>query len=145
MKLLLLVTTATFISIAASNFGDDLQARDRAGETPAIAIVFGIQAAQEVPWTPTDTGTVRPGMTRDEVVAVWGAPMTERTIGVWTYMYYRNGCERSCGIHDVVFLENGQVVNAIVRGRGHTYAGMSSSPSGQTPQFTPRRRTPMEQ
>jgi hypothetical protein len=82
------------------------------------------------PWTPTDTGTVTPGMTREQVEGVWGVPVTERTLGTWTYLYYRNGCEASCGTFDVVFLENGQVVNAIVRGRGHTYAGTSTSPPG---------------
>ena len=82
------------------------------------------------PWTPTDTGTVSPGMTRGQVIGVWGAPVTERALGAWTYLYYRNGCEASCGTFDVVFLENGQVVNAIVRGFGHTSAGASTSPAG---------------
>lgn len=83
------------------------------------------------PWNPTDTGTVSPGMSRDDVIAVWGPPVTERMLGAWTYLYFRNGCEASCGTFDVVFLENGQVVNAIVRGPGHTYGGVSTSPPGQ--------------
>ncbi|MDH4044390.1 MAG: outer membrane protein assembly factor BamE [Gemmatimonadota bacterium] len=83
------------------------------------------------PWNPTDTGTVSPGMSRDDVLAVWGSPVTERMMGAWTYLYYRNGCEASCGTFDVVFLENGQVVNAIVRGPGHSYSGVSTSPPGQ--------------
>jgi len=93
--------------------------------------------ATDEPWTPTDTGTVNPGMTRDEVVAVWGTPATERTLGAWTYLYFRNGCEASCGTFDVVFLENGVVVNAIVRGAGHAYGGMSTSPPGQAGRATP--------
>ena len=93
--------------------------------------------AMDEPWTPTDTGAVNPGMSRDQVVAVWGAPVTERTLGSWTYLYYRNGCEASCGTFDVVFLDNGQVVNAIVRGRGHTYTGSSTSPPGVTARPTP--------
>jgi hypothetical protein len=88
------------------------------------------------PWNPTDTGTVSPGMSRDDVVAVWGLPVTERTLGAWTYLYYRNGCEASCGMFDVVFLDNGQVVNAIVRAPGHTYAGVSTSPPGQPAKAT---------
>jgi hypothetical protein len=84
----------------------------------------------EEPWTPTHTGTVNPGMTRDEVVGVWGPPVAERALGSWTYLYFRNGCEASCGTFDVVFLENGAVVNAIVRGPGHTYGGTSTSPPG---------------
>ncbi len=94
------------------------------------------------PWFPTDTGTVRPGMTRDQVVSVWGAPVAERFAGTRGYLYYRNGCEVSCGTFDVVFLENGQVVDAIVRGRGHTYAGTSSSPPNRTAEYTPPRRPP---
>jgi hypothetical protein len=94
-------------------------------------------ALTDEPWTPTDTGTVNPGMTRDEVIAIWGAPVAERTLGAWTYLYFRNGCEVSCGTFDVVFLENGQVVNAIVRGPGHAYGGMSTSPPGQPAKATP--------
>lgn len=94
------------------------------------------------PWFPVDTGTVRPGMTRDEVVVIWGAPVAERTAGTRGYLYYRNGCEVTCGTFDVVFLEDGQVVDAIVRGRGHTYAGMSSSPPDRAAEYTPPRRQP---
>jgi hypothetical protein len=88
------------------------------------------------PWTPTDTGTVNPGMTRDQVIAVWGVPVAERTKENWSYLYFRNGCEATCGTFDVVFLENGQVVDAVVRGQGHAYAGNSSSPAGRKPEPT---------
>jgi hypothetical protein len=88
------------------------------------------------PWTPTDTGTVNPGMTREQVVSLWGAPVAERTRESWGYLYFRNGCEASCGTFDVVFLENGQVVDAVVRGPGHTYSGNSSSPAGRKPEAT---------
>jgi hypothetical protein len=91
----------------------------------------------EVPWTPTHTGTVEPGMTRDQVVEVWGDPVTERALGAWSYLYFRNGCEISCGTYDVVLLDGGQVVDAIVRGRGHVYAGVSSSPPERAAEFTP--------
>ena len=84
--------------------------------------------SQDEPWTPTHTGTVSPGMTRDDVIAVWGEPIVERQAGNASFMYFRNGCEVSCGTFDVVFLDGGQVVDAIVRGQGHTYTGQSSSP-----------------
>jgi hypothetical protein len=87
--------------------------------------------AVDEPWTPTSTGTISPSMDRDQVVAVWGPPVAERTAGDWTYLYYRNGCEASCGTFDVVFLQGGHVVDAIVRGPGHTYDGTSSSPPGR--------------
>lgn len=92
--------------------------------------------AMDEPWTPTLTGTVTPGMTRDSVIAIWGEPVAERALGAWTYLYFRNGCEASCGTFDVVFLENGQVVNAIVRGPGHIYDGTSTSPPGAEPRAT---------
>lgn len=86
--------------------------------------------AADEPWEPVYTGTVNPGMSREEVVGVWGAPVAERVADGRTYLFYRNGCEVTCGTFDVVFLEGGQVVDAIVRGRGHTYSGTSSSPAG---------------
>jgi len=86
------------------------------------------------PWIPVDTGTVSPGMTRDEVIAVWGVPVSERQDGDWQYLYFRNGCEVSCGTFDVVFLQGGQVVDAVVRGPGHTYTGQSSSPPDRMPE-----------
>jgi hypothetical protein len=85
----------------------------------------------EEPWVATHTGTVAPGMSRDDVVAEWGEPVAERAVGTWTYLYFRNGCEATCGTFDVVLLDGGQVVDAIVRGPGHNYAGTSSSPAGR--------------
>jgi hypothetical protein len=100
--------------------------------SPPIALV-------DEPWTPLDTGTVAPGMTRDQVIAVWGIPVAERTADGRIYLYFRNGCEVTCGTFDVVFLENDQVVDAIVRGEGHTYAGTSSSPPERQGEMTPPR------
>lgn len=88
------------------------------------------------PWNPVDTGTVDPGMTRMDVIGVWGPPVAERSAGSFTYLYYRNGCEATCGTFDVVFLQDDQVVDAVVRGRGHTYSGMSSSPPDRAPEAT---------
>lgn len=93
--------------------------------------------AREEAWFPTETGTISPGMTADEVIGVWGAPVADRTVGNWTFLYFRNGCEWACGTFDLVMLEGGQVVDAIVRGVGHTYAGVSSSPSDRVAEFTP--------
>ncbi len=101
-------------------------------EAPAITSRVG-----EEPWFPTETGTIRPGMTADEVIGVWGAPVADRTVGNWTFLYFRNGCELACGTFDIVMLEGGQVVDAIVRGVGHTYVGVSSSPPDRVAEFTP--------
>jgi len=88
-------------------------------------------AATDRPWTPTHTGTIDPGMTREQVIAIWGEPQVERAAADWVYLHYRNGCEVTCGTDDVVMLQDGQVVDAIVRGQGHTYSGVSSSPPGR--------------
>jgi hypothetical protein len=88
-------------------------------------------ALVDQPWTPVHTGTVSEGMTRDDVVGVWGPPVAERVVGARGYLYFRNGCEVTCGTFDVVFLDSGRVVDAIVRGQGHMYDGVSSSPPGR--------------
>ncbi len=94
------------------------------------------QLADE-PWEPEFLGTVDPGMTREQVVATWGPPVAERMYGNREYLYFRNGCEVSCGTFDVVFLEGGQVIDVIVRGLGHEYTGVSSAPPDRAPGFTP--------
>lgn len=107
------------------------QAPEPPRQAPVVTPVL-----DDEPWTPTDTGSVSPGMSRDDVIGTWGPPEVERSIGSMTYLYFRNGCEVSCGTYDVVFLDAGQVVDAIVRGIGHTYTGVSSSPPGRTGQPT---------
>lgn len=99
-----------------------------------------VRTAVDQPWTPTHTGTIDPGMTRSQVIAVWGEPLVERDSGGWLYLYYRNGCEVTCGMNDVVLLQDGQVVDAVVRGRGHIYSGVSSSPAGREAVPTPPSR-----
>ena len=94
-------------------------------------------AVQDVPYVSDDTGTVAPGMSEAEVVAMWGAPVARSRTGAMTYLYFPNGCERSCGTMDVVFLENDRVVDAVLRWPGHGYSGQSSSPPGTTPAATP--------
>jgi hypothetical protein len=98
---------------------------------PEPAPPVAAEPLADEPWTPIDTGTVNPGMTREDVIALWGVPVAERTVGARAFLYFRNGCEVSCGTFDVVMLENNQVVDAIVRGPGHTYSGVSSSPPGK--------------
>ena len=91
---------------------------------------------RDMPYTSEDTGTVAPGMAERDVYALWGPPQEVRRAAEWIYIYYPNGCERTCGTADVVILQNGQVVDAIVRWPGHGYSGQSSSPPGRTPAMT---------
>jgi hypothetical protein len=89
------------------------------------------------PFVSIDTGTIAPGMAERDVYSLWGAPVATRRSGEWTYLYFRNGCEYSCGTFDVVFLQNGQVVDAVLRWPGHGYSGVSSSPPDRLPEATP--------
>jgi hypothetical protein len=80
---------------------------------------------------------IKPGMTQAEVIARWGEPVAVRRMNDWTYLFYRNGDEHTWGYYDTVFLQNGQVMDAIVRSPDHVYDGQSSSPEGRVPVFTP--------
>jgi hypothetical protein len=88
---------------------------------------------RDVPYFSEDTGTVAPGMSEREVYALWGAPAAVRRVGEYTYLFFQNGCEYTCGTLDVVTLKDGAVVDAIVRWDGHRYAGESTSPPGNMP------------
>lgn len=83
----------------------------------------------EMPWTPARTGTINPGMSSAQVIETWGEPVAQRAHGNHNFMYFRNGCERRCGTFDLVIFEGDQVIDAVVRGFGHTYSGVSSSPA----------------
>jgi hypothetical protein len=85
---------------------------------------------RDVPYVSQDTGTIFPGMAERDVYSLWGAPVAVRRAGEFTYLYFPNGCEHSCGHLDLVTLQNGQVTDAVVRWPGHGYGGESSSPAG---------------
>ncbi|HEY9226666.1 MAG TPA: hypothetical protein VIP11_08475 [Gemmatimonadaceae bacterium] len=74
------------------------------------------------------TATIDPGMTRDEVVAKLGQPLSARTYNEHEYMLYKNGCEKKCGMNDLVVLDSGKVVDAVFRSSARKYSGTSSSP-----------------
>lgn len=83
-----------------------------------------------------DVKTIKPGMTQAEVVAAWGDYLTARKTGNMLYMYFKNDCLKSCGTYDVVFFENGQVVDAVVRDSHRAYDGVVSSPKDRKPEPT---------
>ncbi len=87
----------------------------------------------DVPYESPNTGTIDPGMAEREIYSLWGPPIAVRRQGEFTYLYYRNGCEYTCGTEDVVFLQNGKVVDAVLRWPGHEYSGQSSSPAATPP------------
>ena len=97
----------------------------------------GQAVTRDVPYISNDTGTVNPGMTEREVYEVWAAPAAVRRVGEYTYLFFRNSCEYTCGTMDVVTLKDGKVVDAILRWDGHRYSGESSSPPGRVPIANP--------
>jgi hypothetical protein len=82
----------------------------------------------------TTAGSIDPGMTKAQVIEHLGAPASERVAGNYTYLFYKNGCERECGMSDLVVLKNDAVVDAVFRAIERTYSGTSSSPMGRHPQ-----------
>jgi hypothetical protein len=88
---------------------------------------------EDVPFTSADTGTIAPGMGEKDVYGLWGPPADVRRQGEFTYLFFPNGCEHTCGTADVVILQHGQVVDAVLRWPGHGYSGQSSSPIATPP------------
>jgi hypothetical protein len=74
------------------------------------------------------TVMIDPGMTREQVVAKLGEPLSVRSYDGHTYLLYKNGCEKTCGMSDLVMLDSGKVVDAVFRAQSRHYSGTSSSP-----------------
>jgi hypothetical protein len=72
--------------------------------------------------------TIDPGMTREQVVAKLGQPLSAREKDSHLYLFYKNGCEKKCGMNDLVVLDSGKVVDAVFRSAARKYSGESSSP-----------------
>jgi hypothetical protein len=73
--------------------------------------------------------SIDPGMSREQVIARLGKPISEHSSGDHTYLYYSNGDEKKYGMHDLVALENGKVVDAVFRASTRKFSGKSSSPA----------------
>lgn len=90
----------------------------------ALAVLFlsaSTLSAQKV-------ATIDPGMSREDVVKAIGQPLSSKSYDGYTYMLYRNGCEKKCGMNDLVVLDSGKVVDAVFRSANRKYSGESSSP-----------------
>lgn len=96
----------------------------------AFVLCFAVGAQAQ------DVKTIKPGMTEAQVREQWGEPLTVRKIGIMSYMYYRSNCLKTCGTNDVVFLEQGQVIDAVVRDKSRKYDGIASSPADRKPEPT---------
>lgn len=120
---------------AAQRIAREQEAASQRPRPPAAP--QGQALTRDVPYVSDDTGTVNPGMSEREVYELWAAPAAVRRAGEYTYLFFRNGCEYTCGTMDVVTLQNGKVVDAIVRWDGHRFSGESSSPPGRVPFANP--------
>src|SRR5207248_1116107 len=76
--------------------------RRHVAQAPEIA-----RPARDVPYESPDTGTIAPGMGEKDIFSLWGPPIAVRHQGEMTFLYFRNGCEYTCGTEDVVFLRIG--------------------------------------
>ena len=108
--------------------------------TPLLA---GLWLLMATPLLAQEPRVIDPGMTREQVVAELGAPATTREAGRFVYMFYPNGCERTCGMQDLVILENDGVVDAIFRSARRSYTGTSSSPGSVAPGRTTGNASPV--
>jgi hypothetical protein len=88
-----------------------------------FSLVFVSSASAQVGAVQID-----PGMTRAQVVERLGTPATERASNGFTYLFFINGCERTCGMNDLVTLKGDSVVDAIFRAPSRVYSGRSTSP-----------------
>src|SRR5688500_2866122 len=85
---------------------------------PVLCLAF----VAATPALAQDARVIDPGMTREQVVAELGAPVQTRSAGRFVYLFYANGCERTCGMQDLVVLENDAVVDAIFRSARRSYS-----------------------
>lgn len=99
-----------------------------------IALVLALTLAPLAGARAQDSArVVDPGMSKAQVVARLGQPRAERASGRFTYLFFTNGCERTCGMSDLVVLQDGAVVDAVFRKPGRRYSGTSSSPAALPP------------
>jgi hypothetical protein len=89
---------------------------------------------------PLSAQSIAPGMTRQQVIEVLGRPAAERHFGAHDYLLFDAGCSRKCG-DDLVILDHGQVVDAVIRSAGHTYSG-TDAPTTLTGTATQRPAPP---
>lgn len=93
-----------------------------------IGFILAVAVAAAPSFQGPTPATIDSGMTRAQVVAKLGEPMSTRIYEGHTYLLYKNGCERTCGMSDLVVLDSDKVVDAIFRSSARRYSGTSSSP-----------------
>ena len=95
---------------------------------PRAVLTLALLGALAAPAAAQAPKSIDPGMSQAQVVERLGEPNALRTTGNFTYLFYKNGCVKACGMDDLVLLENDAVVDAIFRSPERAYSGKSSSP-----------------
>ena len=95
---------------------------------PRAVLTLALLGALAAPAAAQAPKSIDPGMSQAQVVERLGEPNALRTAGTFTYLFYKNGCVKECGMDDLVLLENDAVVDAIFRSPERAYSGKSSSP-----------------
>ena len=84
--------------------------------------------AADAPAVAVSGGKIDPGMSKAQVIALFGKPASDRARGDVTYLLFANGMEKEVGMSDLVVLEGDKVVDAVLRAPNRTFSGTSSSP-----------------
>ena len=98
---------------------------------PLVLAALALIAASLAPRAGAQTkdNVVDPGMSKTQVIEHLGQPSSVKTADTTIYMFYPNGCLKTCGMNDVVILVHDKVVDAIFRDPSRKYTGESSSPT----------------
>src|ERR1043166_1626747 len=91
------------------------------GMTVLVAVLTRSAQAQAV-------ATIDSAMTQQQVIERLGPPLSVRTFGASTFLLYKNGCEKTCGMSDIVILDADKVVDAVFRSPARRYTRKSSAP-----------------
>jgi hypothetical protein len=98
-----------------------------ASKTAGVKIVAGAPP-MDTPAVAVRGGQIDPGMSKAQVVALFGAPASDRVRGDTRYLLFSNGVEQQTGMSDLVVLEGDKVIDAVLRAPNRSYSGTSSSP-----------------
>ena len=107
---------------------------------PRAVLTLAFVGALIAPMTAHAQRSIDPGMTQAQVVERLGEPAAVRATGNFTYLFYKNGCAKQCGMDDIVLLENDAVVDAVFRAPERSYTGKSSSPRAIPAEVAARTR-----
>lgn len=100
----------------------------------ALLLILTLAAGALTAVPASAQAVIDPGMTKTQVIAKFGLPTVERTVGGATFLFYRNGTEGRVGMNDLVILEDDKVVDAVLRSATRRYSGTSSSPAAIPPE-----------